>query len=240
MSAQNQCSTSKGRCCSEKREPQVPKEIRVGSRDGKAEQRQGDKPMLRRDETVFPVCAVRFASTPDFPNTFQQFTLPPSLPRGSVDRNCCQAWRTQRPAVAPSRERGSKHRVLADALRCHVVAPSRERGSKHKLRDHGRRCPSVAPSRERGSKPSGSDAWHKERAVAPSRERGSKQQTRVTASQSVRSLPRGSVDRNSRKEFVRAVNGCRSLAGAWIETSGGYEQPRRTVVAPSRERGSKH
>ena len=76
-----------------------------------------------------------------------------SPPHGGADRNG-PGHATQREAwVAPSRGRGSKHRLAGDHRRRGRVAPSRRRGSKRPTSPGDAKKPAVAPSRGRGSKP---------------------------------------------------------------------------------------
>ncbi len=76
--------------------------------------------------------------------------------------------------------------------------------------------------------------------VAPSRERGSKRLGHpAMRSLSRRSLTGARIETRVGADFLGAGRG-RSLTGARIETSSQPQPARQALVAPSRERGSKH
>ncbi len=161
----------------------------------------------------------------------------PSRERGS--KLLYREGSTQVTAVAPSRERGSKQGSVA-AWRLHqIVAPSRERGSKRAVDRGGammsRSLPHGSVDRNlinpmtlaAGASRSLTGAWietiswrmqSRSSAVAPSRERGSKLQRCAAGGGGCKSLPHGSVDRNSDSAARLKKHRCRSLTGAWIET----------------------
>ena len=149
--------------------------------------------------------------------------------------------RRNRTVFAAPRRSLTGARIETSATVGSAVAPSRERGSKH-ARGH---CHSAARSR---SLPHGSADRNASYAaskiclvvVAPSRERGSKQHPSSTFRRSV-SLPHGSADRNSRFAIVQPsidapVAPSRERGSKRCEC---LEVGRASRVAPSRERGSK-
>ena len=163
--------------------------------------------------------------------------------------------------VAPSRGRGSKlgHGRLRVLLA--VVAPSRGRGSKptpartaraacasplhggadrNRAEGQPRGHPGVAPSRGRGSKHVSVPNDDRIAEVAPSRARGSKLEHARTCGERQWSPLHGGADRN-----WNAMRPCppmprRPFTGARIETTKRRACYERSVVAPSRGRGSKH
>src|SRR5690606_4033895 len=96
------------------------------------------------------------------------------------------------------------------------------------------------PPRERGSKRSRGVRAARHHGSLPPRERGSKHTLRHTYGTWMRSLPRGSVDRNAVASIVTGAGGVAPPAGAWIETRGdaSLREPHRWSLPP-RERGSK-
>ncbi len=123
-------------------------------------------------------------------------------------------------------------------------------------------CLRVAPSRGRGSKQRGDADPRRRLGVAPSRGRGSKLEQRGGSQVAGASPPHGGVDRNCGTCADEDAGECRPLTGAWIETRCATRHSRpgsrrpltgawietspassrlaRSIVAPSRGRGSKH
>ncbi len=119
-----------------------------------------------------------------------------SLPHGSVDRNCVNRCWLPLVAVAPSRERGSKHRQSA------VLGRLRRRsltGAWIETPSNSTSTPSLNRSLPHGSVDRNSE-------IADA------------AFDETLSLPHGSVDRNLSDVTERRGLDCRSLTGAWIET----------------------
>ena len=140
-----------------------------------------------------------------------------SLTGARIETNDADYKRDACRGVAPSRERGSKHRRVGTHAPAQPVAPSRERGSKHL----------GLPMRrgDQASLPHGSADRNKltrkqvtALRVAPSRERGSKPQHQQEMAASGWSLPHGSADRNMTPREVSLDQPSRSLTGARIET----------------------
>ena len=172
-----------------------------------------------------------------------------SLPHGSADRNLllagiadhggCRSLTGARietgtsqmvpdfQSVAPSRERGSKLKLVSQEEVAEAVAPSRERGSKPTCRPSSPTTTAVAPSRERGSKPGEHRRTEALPGSLPHGRAGSKPLVFDPGHWRRGSLPHGSADRNMplRATLLRCLS--RSLTGARIETTRRTPPPRR-------------
>ena len=161
-----------------------------------------------------------------------------SLPHGSADRNPEMGRKTvirRSRSLTGARVETSIFKAKRGGTR---VAPSRERGSKHRREQPiGRR--GVAPSRERGSKLLAIlNCFRGGRSLPHGSADRNSRRTKVISPNSV-SLPHGSADRNAAMDTTDVASGGRSLTGARIETSREAMASASRRVAPSRERGSK-
>ena len=150
-----------------------------------------------------------------------------SLPHGSADRNFGQSLEGAVEKVAPSRERGSKRRLIDDRRPALLSLPHGSADRNHVQAGVTKRSIGSLPhgSADRNTVTSNGVDWYVEslphgsadrnrpsasvirsNEVAPSRERGSKRPiSSCTVLRSAKSLPHGSADRNTGKVLIDLI-----------------------------------